>query len=305
MRRPYADRSTKSLSTRALPIKEIDLDQLQERNTFPEAFPRMTKAKPGTARAAPPSIWLAAAELPRAVSEMTFLAASLAPLLHSAPRGDGHAVLVLPGLLGSDRSTAPLRGILSELGYDARPWGLGRNRGAPTIGARGELLEARVNALFEETGRKVSLVGWSLGGVFARLLARRFPDRIRQIITLGSPSMTGGDATNAGKLFELASGTRRNDPTNLTMLAELSGPSRVPSTAVYSRSDGICSWKVCRETRAARSESIEVYGSHCGLGINPSVIYAVADRLGQAEGTWMPFEPRGWASWAFPTVGHA
>lgn len=266
----------------------------------------MTFAKHSAAsatRPAPPSAWLAAAELPRAVSELTVLAASVAGLLHSAPRGDGHPVLVLPGLLAGDPSTAALRGILRKLGYDARPWGLGRNRGPRAIGAHGERLEARVEALFEETGRTVSLVGWSLGGVFARLLARRLPGRIRQVITLGSPFVDGGDATNAGKVFELASGTKRNDSANRAMLAELSGPSRIPSSAIYSRSDGICAWQVCREDSDAQRESIEVYGSHCGLGVNPSVIYAVADRLAQAEGAWAPFEPHGWTSWAFPTIG--
>lgn len=253
----------------------------------------------------PPSPWLAAAELPRAVSEMTLLAASVAGLLHSAPRGDGHPVLVLPGLLAGDRSTAALRGILGKLGYDARPWGLGRNRGPHVIGANGEQLDARVLAIFEETGKKVSLVGWSLGGVFARLLARRMPGRIRQVITLGSPFLDNGDATNAAKVFELASGTKRDNPANRAMSAELAAPSGVPSSAIYSRSDGVCAWQVCREDAAVRRESIEVYGSHCGLGVNPSVIYAVADRLAQADGSWTPFEPRGWTSWAFPAAGHA
>ena len=260
----------------------------------------VTASKPN-----PPSAWLAAAELPRAVSEMTLLAATFPGLIRSAARGDGHPVLVLPGLLASDHSTAALRGVLNRLGYNARPWGLGRNCGPKAIGIDAELLLARVNALFVETGRTVSLVGWSLGGVFARLIARRMPDRIRQVITLGSPFMDDGDATNAAKIFEMASGTRRNDRANRAMLAELARPSRVPSSAIYSRSDGICAWQVCREDKAKRSESIEVYGSHCGLGVNPSVIYAIADRLAQAEDGWAPFEPGGWSSWAFPDAGHA
>lgn len=165
---------------------------------------------------------------------------------------------------------------------------------------RGELLVARVEALFAETGQKVSLVGWSLGGIFARLLARRVPERIRQVITLGSPFMNDGDATNAGRVFEMVSGTRRDDRANRAMVAELASPSRIPSSAIYSRSDGVCAWQVCREESAKRCESIEVYGSHCGLGVNPSVIYAVADRLAQGEDRWEPFEPRGWTAWAFP-----
>lgn len=239
------------------------------------------------------------------MSEMTLLAASIPGLLHTSARGDGHPVLVLPGLLAGDHSTAALRAFLVKLGYDARAWGLGRNRGPRAIGRQGELLQARVEALAQETGRKVSLVGWSLGGVFARVFARRMPARIRQVITLGSPFMDNGEATNAGKIFEMASGTRRDDRTNRAMLAELAAPSSVPSSAIYSRSDGVCAWEVCREDAASCRESIEVYGSHCGLGVNPSVIFAVADRLAQAEGTWAPFAPPRWSSWAFPAPGRA
>lgn len=255
-------------------------------------------------RHAPPA-WLAAAELPRAVTELGVFAATFGGLLCSAARGDGHPVLVLPGLLAGDRSTSAMRAVLNKLGYDARAWELGRNRGPRTVGADGELLMARVEALYQETGKKVSLVGWSLGGVFARLVARRMPGRVRQVITLGSPFMDNGDATNAGKIFELASGTSRHDRANRAMLAELARPSGIPSSAIFSRSDGICAWQVCREDTAVRRESIEVYGSHCGLGVNPSVIYAVADRLAQAESEWAPFEPPGWTSRAFPSVGHA
>jgi pimeloyl-ACP methyl ester carboxylesterase len=252
-----------------------------------------------------PSAWLAAAELPRAVTELGVFAATFGGLLYSAPRGDGHPVLVLPGLLAGDRSTAAMRAVLNKLGYDARAWELGRNRGPRTVGVDGELLMARVEALYEETGRRISLVGWSLGGVFARLVARRMPDRLRQVITLGSPFMDDGDATNAGRVFELASGTSMDDHANRAMLAELAGPSNIPSSAIFSRSDGICAWQTCREDAAARRESIEVYGSHCGLGVNPSVIYAVADRLSQRESEWAPFEPSSWTSWAYPAAGRA
>lgn len=260
---------------------------------------------PGIATGKPPSSYLAAAEIPRALAELTLFAAAYPGLLGLAARGDGHPVLVLPGLLASDRSTTALRKTLNELGYDARPWGLGRNRGPRSIGPNGEHLMARVEALFQETGKKVSLVGWSLGGILARLVTRRMPNRIRQVITLGSPFADNGGATNANKVFELASGTQASDRVNRKMFAELAGPSSVPSSAIYSRSDGICAWRACREAEAPGRESIEVYGSHCGLGVNPSVIYVVSDRLAQAENAWAPFAPRGWASWAFPAAGNA
>lgn len=263
--------------------------------------PRASRAAPSN----PPPPYLAAAEVPRALAELTLFSVAYPGLLGLAARGDGQPVLVLPGLLASDRSTTALRKTLNELGYDARPWCLGRNRGPRSIGPNGEQLMARVETLFQETGKKVSLVGWSLGGILARLVTRRMPDRIRQVITLGSPFADDGGGTNANKVFEMASGTRSGDRVNRTMFAELAGPSAVPSSAIYSRSDGICAWRACREADAPGRESIEVYGSHCGLGVNPSVIYAVADRLAQAENAWTPFVPRGWASWAFPTAGNA
>ena len=259
----------------------------------------------GAARAATrqaPSPWLAAAELPRAVTEVGLFAATFGGLLYAAARGDGHPVLVLPGLLAGDRSTAPMRAVLNKLGYDARAWELGRNRGPRTVGANGERLMARVEALYQETGKKVSLVGWSLGGVFARLVARRMPVRIRQVITLGSPFMDNGDATNAGRIFELASGTKKGDRANRSIFAELGKPSAIPSAAIYSRTDGICAWQSCREAPARGRGNIEGYGSHCGLGVNPSVIYAVADRLAQDEREWAPFAPAGLTAWAYPAA---
>ncbi len=99
------------------------------------------------------------------------------------------------------------------------------------------------------------------------------------------------------------SGTARNDRANRALLAELAAPCPIPSSALYSRSDGVCAWQVCREKPGAQRENIEVFGSHCGLGVNPSVIFAVADRLAQTEGQWTPFAPRGWASWAYPAPG--
>lgn len=269
----------------------------------------MTVSKPSATAYYPavkaPPPWLVAAELPRAAAEFGLLAASYGGLVHAAARGDGHPVLVLPGLLAGDRSTAALRAVLNRLGFDARPWKLGRNRGPHTVGANGERIMAEVEALVEETGRNISLVGWSLGGIFARLVARRIPAQIRQVITLGSPFLDDGEATNAARLFELASGTRRDDRANRAIFAELAAPLEVPSSAIYSRTDGICAWQACREPPAVGRENIEVFGSHCGLGINPSVIYAVADRLAQNESEWKPFQPSHLSSWAYPRAGHA
>ena len=266
----------------------------------------MSRKQTGGADAphAPPA-WLALLELPRAFAELGLFAAALPQLLAGAPRGVGQPVLVLPGLLAGDRSTAPLRGVLRQLGFDARGWGLGRNCGPRAIGRDGERLIARIEALARESGSKVRLVGWSLGGVIARIVARRRPDLVCQVVTLGSPFAGGPDATNAGAIYVMASGTSADDATNRAMMEDMRLPPSVPSSAIFSRGDGICAWQICRETPARRRENIEVRGSHCGLGVNPAVLYAVADRLAQPEGDWKPFAPRGLAAVGFPGAAGA
>jgi pimeloyl-ACP methyl ester carboxylesterase len=183
---------------------------------------------------------------------------ALASRLARAPKGDGHPVLVLPGFLASDLSTRPLRRTLDRLGYRTYGWGLGRNVG-PTS-AVDDGLARTVEDIGRAHGRTLSIVGWSLGGVFGRELARRLPRAIRQVITLGSP-FNGGP------------------------------PLEVPATAIYTRTDGIVAWRTTVLEPDERSENVEVRGSHCGLGVNPAVVLAVADRLAQPEGTWSPFQP--------------
>jgi pimeloyl-ACP methyl ester carboxylesterase len=185
-----------------------------------------------------------------------------APLLDRAPRGDGHPVLVLPGFLAADDSTRVLRRYLKRLGYSAHPWLLGRNLG-PNARLR-EKLGARLEELSDRHGRKLSLVGWSLGGIYARQLAKRMPERVRQVITLGSP------------------------------FGASSAPPPVPATAIYSKTDGITHWAHCRESEGHGRENIEVPGSHCGLGWNALVLWAIADRLALEESDWRPFEREGW-----------
>jgi pimeloyl-ACP methyl ester carboxylesterase len=219
------------------------------------------------------------------------------PLLSLAPRGDGHPVLVLPGLVASDISTRPLRGFLRDHGYAAHGWKLGRNRGY-YVGLEQRILN-RVSDLRRRYGRKVSLVGWSLGGIFARQIAKLIPDDVRTVITLGSPFAGNPRATHAWRLYELVSGYRVDDG-RVSFGRSLSDPPPVPTTAIYSRSDGICAWQCCVEKPTATTESIEVHGSHCGLGHNPAAVYAVADRLAQPEGQWRSFDRTGWRRFVYP-----
>jgi pimeloyl-ACP methyl ester carboxylesterase len=206
------------------------------------------------------------------------------PLLARAARGDGHPVLVLPGLTAGDASTWPLRRFLERCGYAVYPWELGLNCG-PREGVVRKLL-ARVRGIEREHGRKLSLVGWSLGGAMARALAVREPARVRSVVTLGSPLGGHPKATNAWRLFEWVSGMRADDP-RLRALMRRHPP--VPSTSILSKSDGIVSWPMSLIPQTDLSENIEVSASHFGMGANPAVLWAVADRLAQAEGAWKPF----------------
>jgi len=250
-------------------------------------------------RVSPPSTWLAATELPRAVTEAGLFAAWLPTLITVAPRGDGHPVIILPGMLASDVSTAPLRAALKTLGYDVRGWGLGRNFGTRSVGPQCEKLCDLVDRVFEDSGKTVSLIGWSLGGVLARLAARRRPGRVRQVVTLGSPFTSDPKATNAWRIYEAASQTRVGSPAIKAFRKEILQPLEVPFTALYSKTDGICAWQGCTGPVSQISENIEVLGSHCGLGANPLVFYAIADPLAQREGSWAPFEA-GRATWIYP-----
>ena len=199
------------------------------------------------------------------------------PTLLSAPRGDGHAVLVLPGVLTGDESTFIIRRYLDELGYATHPWKQGHNWG-PSKELH-ERLETRLKELHGRYGRRISIVGWSLGGIFARELAREFPYAVRQVVTLGSPF--GSDYSIDGSRKPEAAAKRRIAPP-------------VPCTSIYSKSDGIVSWEACREIEADETENIEVSATHMGMGFNPLVLWAIADRLAQAEGEWSPFDRSGW-----------
>lgn len=244
----------------------------------------------------PPSRLLFALEL-RALPELGGFVASLPLLTALAPRGDGHPVLVLPGLVTSDRSTVALRGFLKSKGYASYGWDLGRNYG-PLPGVESKMID-RLKALADKHGRKVSLVGWSLGGIYARQLAKMLPDEVRLVITLGSPFNGDPRATNAWRLYEFTSGHKVDDREG-HMGGAISESPPVPTTAIYSRTDGICASQACMENELPHTESIEVEASHCGLGHHPAAVYAIADRLAQREGEWKPFDRSGFKSLFFP-----
>jgi pimeloyl-ACP methyl ester carboxylesterase len=243
-----------------------------------------------------PALPLYLSEPGRAVADYgLYLAAR--PLVPRLPRGDGHPVLVLPGLLADDASTRVLRNVLRRLGYDVHGWGLGRNIGPTAACVKG--MRDRVDHLADQHGKAVSLIGWSLGGIFARDLARRSPDTVRQVITLGSPfRLARNSQSRATKVFDRFSHLHvEHRPLPLESEAV---PLTVPATSIYSQLDGIVHWQTCLDTPSARCENIAVMASHLGLGHHPASIWAVADRLAQPEGTWQPFKAPLFLRPAFP-----
>jgi pimeloyl-ACP methyl ester carboxylesterase len=231
----------------------------------------------------------------RALLELAALLATY-PFLRRAVRGDPHPVLVFPGFMASDFSTRVLRRFVRDLGYAAHGWKVGRNLGpTPELAAS---LRERLHDVHRRHQQRVTLIGWSLGGIYARELARRFPDEVRQVITLASP-FRDVEATNVpGFLRNLA--RRRPLPDEADYRRVLDAPLPVPTTAIYSRSDGIAAWQSCRLEEGPFSENIEVVSSHLGIGHHPVALLTIADRLAQPEGRWERFTPP--AGWRWPLV---
>ena len=249
----------------------------------------MTAYRPATGTIKPPSKLLLLAEL-RVFGELAMGLAAL-PVLSTAPKGDGHTVLVLPGFLTSDRSTEFLRTYLRGMGLNAVGWDMGRNLGG--LYRMRELLRNKVIELARQNGHKISVVGWSLGGVYARDLALSLPELIRGIVTLGSPFSGDLRANNVGKLYDQVSGEHVDDAA-IEDIAALAGDMPMPATSIYSKTDGVVSWQTSLMEEHGTAENIEVVGaSHLGLGFNPAVLWAVADRLAQPAGQFARFARRG------------
>lgn len=227
----------------------------------------------GTRNPEPPSKRLLLAEL-RALAEWPRGLVWLPT--RRLPRGDGHAVMVIPGFGASDRATAPLRRALQRLGYDVEGWGQGRN-----LGMRreiGQALHERIGALHERSG-PVSLIGWSLGGVFAREMARSSPERVRRVITLGSPISHHPKANNMERLFQLANPRHSSGEVDWDAFTRREAPPPVACTAIYTDTDGVVAARCCRELPARHTENVRVRGSHIGLPANPAVLEVIATRL--------------------------
>ena len=239
----------------------------------------------GPAGVGAPPTWLYLTDPARAAAEYGWLIAAL-PLRQLLPVGDRQPVLVLPGLLADDGSTWTLRRILRDLGYRVHGWRLGRNLGPTAATVTG--LQNRLLDLWSRYNSPVSVIGWSLGGIYARTLARDTPSAVRQVITLGSPiRMAHESQSRAGRAFNRYAHLHVV-PRDLPLESGLDALP-VPATSIYSRYDGIVAWQACLDLPSARAENIAVVASHLGFGHHPAVIWAVADRLAQPLGQWAPF----------------
>ncbi len=220
------------------------------------------------------------------------------PLLKTTPKGDGHPVLVLPGLMASDFSTGPLRYFLKDRNLSPHRWRLGTNMGNTHDV---EKVKNRVLELHERYGQKVSIVGWSLGGVYARAIAHDIPEHIRMVITLASPYKGLMEPSHAKWFYQLVKG-KDADEIDPHLLEKLKQSPPVPFTSIYSKLDGVVSWRHCIEDEHnEQTENVEVYASHFGMGLNPSVMACLADRLAQKEGEWHRFVPPKWSPFIYPS----
>jgi pimeloyl-ACP methyl ester carboxylesterase len=199
-------------------------------------------------------------------------------------------VLVLPGFMGDDRSTVPLRWFLTCRGYRAMPWRLGRN-----LGPTDEIIDGMEALLgrFATMKQRISIVGWSLGGIFARELARSHAGVVRSVITLGTPvQLHAGESnlTNAAEAYNAAS-VLHSPRANRLVPVDVRPPMPVPTTNIYSRADGVVPWESCVDLHGDQCENLEVPGSHAGLAHNPVVLAVIANRLAQPDGRWRPYAP--------------
>jgi hypothetical protein len=242
-------------------------------------------------KTARPSFFWLVTEPGRALTELG-MSYSYNSLLHRAKSaGDGHPVVILPGFMSTKTSTTMLRNHVQRLGYTAFDWGLGRNYGK--VEYMGLMLET-LDELYQSHGQKISLIGWSLGGVFARQLAKERSDIVRQVITLGSPFRDITKPNNIEWLYTMISGGKKAKHTNKALLDDMPLPAPVPTTAIYSKEDGIVPWQMCMEASEDElHQNIQVRGSHIGLGMNACVLGIIEDRLQYSRENWRYFKPKG------------
>jgi pimeloyl-ACP methyl ester carboxylesterase len=207
----------------------------------------------------------------------------------ATPTGDGHPVVIFPGLGTDSTAVAPLRAHCAALGYEAFDWGEGFNTGPKGDVDQwlGELAE-RVSTSLRVFDQSATLIGWSLGGLYARELGKLLEPRVRQVITIGTPFNAQDDHTNVGWLYRLLGGEQA--PFNPAMSQRLKTPPPLPTTSIYSRGDGVVAWQTClHDEPSSQVQDIEFRGSHIGMGWNNAAMKIIGDRLAQKPGRWRKY----------------
>jgi len=206
-----------------------------------------------------------------------FKTLSKLPKLLKLPKGDGRPIVLVPGYLADHLSMWPLQRYLHKMHYNAYHWELGRNRGKvdQDIVRLGERVMQLSAALDQQP---ITLIGWSLGGVLSREVARLYPEAVREVITLGTPITGGPKYTAVGKRY-----AKRNnlnlDEFEQQVLARNQIGFRQPVTSIFSKTDGVVGWQASVDVYNAHARNIEVNGTHLGLGINPKVWEIIVNTL--------------------------
>ncbi len=247
-----------------------------------------------------PNFWDSLSEFRRPLAELFAAVAFRKKLIDLVPHGNGEPVLVLPGFGGNDATSKELRGFLRKIGYYAHAWRNGTNVGPneKTI----EHLKDKLDELHKKHGKKVTLIGHSLGGIFARELAREFPDKVERVITLASPFGSGHHPESVVlgtrtvfKILNPDAALLDDEKAHDRLLT----PPPVPTTSIYTRNDGVVNWKTCINPKTPESENIEVFASHVGIIANPITFLIIADRLAQDSENWQGFDRSKYPSYIF------
>lgn len=227
-----------------------------------------------------PPRWLRWIELPRLLG--TILLFPIKLMRHwpqQQPHTPAPVIMVIPGFSFSDRSTVLIRWYLRGCGYNTTEWGLGTNFGRKTIGLHNEHAVEAVARAVEQAGRPIILIGWSMGGIVARMVARERPDLVRKVICIASPFTGNPYANRIWPWYEKLSGHRLDDPVACRQIAQSKEPPPVESVAIYSRSDGIVWWKCCVEKDHPATTNIEVTAGHFNIGIKPKVLKMLSQQI--------------------------
>jgi hypothetical protein len=232
----------------------------------------MTRTVLPTAKVAPPPLWKAAGEM------RVLLDIGKSALRRRRPRRRAHGepVLVVPGFGTSDLATILLRQHLDAAGFDVHTWDLGINRGP-----RGDVmrrLSTRIRSIARRTRQRVRIVGWSLGGLMARVLAGRLPQHVGRVVALGSPLTADPESSHLSRVYGWLGGLALDGRVVKSMLRE---GAKAPVTSIFSRNDGVVAWEASAGAPGA-CRLLEVEATHLGLMVDPEIHEIISREVARA-----------------------